>query len=172
MKRMLSIAVVTVGVTGLFGTGWVLAQSQSMSMSGSSGSGSSGSGAGMGSVGGWSLAPEPSTKKKVTGAKTSAGGTAVATTSRTPSGAWSVEAPPAPASKLAAGTPAPAVGTAVASNAAHPVLDLPDAKSAKIEVKNLDNGVTITFTSSDRATAARLQKMGQAMRLMHEAMSP
>ena len=170
MKRMLSIAVVTVGVTGLLGTGWVLAQS--MSMSGGSGSGSSGSGAGMGSVGGWSLAPEPTTKKRVAGAKTNGGGTAVATSGAPPSGAWSVVARPAPARKPAAGTPAPAEGTVVASNAARPVLDLPDAKSAKIEVKNLDNGVTITFTSTDRATAARLQKMGQAMRLMHEAMSP
>lgn len=170
MKRMLSIALVAGSVTGLLGSGWVLAQSQSMS--GGPGSGSSGSGSGMGSVGGWSLAPEPSTKKKLTGAKANAGGTSVATTSTPPSGAWSVAAPPAPASKPVAVTPAPAAGTVVASNTARPVLDLPDAKGAKIEVKNLDNGITITFTSTDRATAARLQKMGEAMRLMHEAMSP
>ena len=63
MKRMLSIAMVTVGVTGLLGTR--MGPGGVMSMSGGSGSGSSGSGAGMGSVGGWSLAPEPTTKKRV-----------------------------------------------------------------------------------------------------------
>jgi len=41
----------------------------------------------------------------------------------------------------------------------------------KVDVKKIDKGVTITFTSSDAATAARLQKMAEAMRLMHEAMS-
>jgi hypothetical protein len=31
--------------------------------------------------------------------------------------------------------------------------------------------VTITMTSADAPTAARLQKMAEAMRLMHEAMA-
>ena len=42
----------------------------------------------------------------------------------------------------------------------------------KIAVKNIDKGVTITLTSADAAAAVRLQKMAEAMRLMHEAMSP
>jgi hypothetical protein len=42
----------------------------------------------------------------------------------------------------------------------------------KIDVKTVDKGVTITLTSPDPATAARLQKMAEAMRLMHEAMTP
>jgi hypothetical protein len=42
----------------------------------------------------------------------------------------------------------------------------------RLEVRNVDHGVTITVTSQDRATAARLQKMAEAMRLMHEAMQP
>jgi hypothetical protein len=41
----------------------------------------------------------------------------------------------------------------------------------KIDVKKIDKGVTITFTSTDAPTAARLQKMAEAMRLMHEAMT-
>lgn len=43
--------------------------------------------------------------------------------------------------------------------------------SLKLDVKKIDKGVTITMTSSDSATAARLQKMAEAMRLMHEAMT-
>lgn len=43
--------------------------------------------------------------------------------------------------------------------------------ATKIDVKKIDKGVTITMTSSDAPTAARLQKMWEAMRLMHEAMS-
>jgi hypothetical protein len=43
--------------------------------------------------------------------------------------------------------------------------------STKIDVKKIDKGVTITMTSSDPPTAARLQKMWEAMRLMHEAMT-
>ena len=39
----------------------------------------------------------------------------------------------------------------------------------KVDVKNVDKGVTITFTSTDPAKVARLQKMAEAMRLMHEA---
>lgn len=41
----------------------------------------------------------------------------------------------------------------------------------KVEVRKIDKGVTITMTSPDAATAARLQKMAEAMRLMHEAMA-
>jgi hypothetical protein len=41
--------------------------------------------------------------------------------------------------------------------------------STKVEVKKIDKGVIITMTSSDAATVARLQKMAEAMRLMHEA---
>jgi hypothetical protein len=39
----------------------------------------------------------------------------------------------------------------------------------KVEVKKIDKGVTITLTSLDAATVIRLQKMAEAMRLMHEA---
>jgi hypothetical protein len=41
----------------------------------------------------------------------------------------------------------------------------------KVDVKKIDKGVTITMTSPDAATVARIQKMAEAMRLMHEAMS-
>jgi hypothetical protein len=44
--------------------------------------------------------------------------------------------------------------------------------ATKVDVKKIDKGVTITLTSADAATAARLQKMAEAMRLMHEATSP
>jgi hypothetical protein len=43
------------------------------------------------------------------------------------------------------------------------------APTAKVEVKKIDKGVTITWTSSDPAMVIRLQKMAEAMRLMHEA---
>jgi len=43
--------------------------------------------------------------------------------------------------------------------------------NTKVDVKKIDKGVTITLTSTDAATAARIQKMGEAMRLMHEAMT-
>jgi hypothetical protein len=43
--------------------------------------------------------------------------------------------------------------------------------SLKLDVKKIDKGVTITWTSSDTATVGRLQKMAEAMRLMHEAMA-
>jgi len=43
--------------------------------------------------------------------------------------------------------------------------------STKVDVKKIDKGVTITMTSSDAATVVRLQKMAEAMRLMHEATS-
>jgi hypothetical protein len=39
----------------------------------------------------------------------------------------------------------------------------------QVAVKNTDKGVTITLTTSDPAKVARLQKMAEAMRLMHEA---
>jgi len=39
----------------------------------------------------------------------------------------------------------------------------------QMTVKNVDKGVTITFTSTDPAKVTRLQKMAEAMRLMHEA---
>ena len=41
----------------------------------------------------------------------------------------------------------------------------------KVDVKKIDKGVTITMTSSDAATVTRIQKMAEAMKLMHEAMS-
>jgi hypothetical protein len=44
--------------------------------------------------------------------------------------------------------------------------------NAKVEIKKIDKGVTITMTSSDPAMATRLQKMAEAMRLMHEATAP
>lgn len=42
----------------------------------------------------------------------------------------------------------------------------------KVEVKNVPKGVTITITSTDATRVARLQKMAEAMRLMHEATAP
>ena len=42
----------------------------------------------------------------------------------------------------------------------------------QVAVKNVDKGVTITLTSTDTAAVTRLQKMAEAMRLMHEAMNP
>jgi hypothetical protein len=42
----------------------------------------------------------------------------------------------------------------------------------KMDVKNVDKGVTITITSTDQAKVTRLQKMAEAMRLMHEASAP
>ena len=41
--------------------------------------------------------------------------------------------------------------------------------ATKVEVKKIDKGVIITLTSPDAATAVRLQKMAEGMRLMHEA---
>jgi hypothetical protein len=41
--------------------------------------------------------------------------------------------------------------------------------SAKIEVKKLPKGVTISITSDDAKVAARVFKIAEAMRLMHEA---
>lgn len=42
----------------------------------------------------------------------------------------------------------------------------------KVDVKKIEKGVAITLTSPDAATATRLQKMAEAMRLMHEATAP
>jgi hypothetical protein len=42
----------------------------------------------------------------------------------------------------------------------------------KVEVKNVDRGVSITLTSTDATRVGRLQKMAEAMRLMHEATAP
>ena len=39
-------------------------------------------------------------------------------------------------------------------------------------IKNTDKGVTITLTASDPTKVVRLQKMAEAMRLMHEATAP
>ena len=39
----------------------------------------------------------------------------------------------------------------------------------KVDVKKTEKGVTMTITAPDAASAARLQKMAEAMRLMHEA---
>ena len=44
-----------------------------------------------------------------------------------------------------------------------------NAADTQVAVKNTEKGVTITYTSSDPAKVARLQKMAEAMRLMHEA---
>jgi hypothetical protein len=41
--------------------------------------------------------------------------------------------------------------------------------NTKVDVKKTEKGVTITLTAPDAASAARLQKMAEAMRLMHEA---
>jgi len=45
------------------------------------------------------------------------------------------------------------------------------APGTKVDVKKTDKGVTITLTAPDAGGAARLQKMAEAMRLMHEAMA-
>jgi hypothetical protein len=42
----------------------------------------------------------------------------------------------------------------------------------KVEVKKLPKGVTITLTNDNADTVLRLQKMAEAMRLMHEAHAP
>lgn len=39
---------------------------------------------------------------------------------------------------------------------------------AKVEVKSIDKGATITITSEDAKSARRIQKMAEMMRLMHE----
>jgi hypothetical protein len=46
------------------------------------------------------------------------------------------------------------------------------AADTQVAVKNTEKGVTITYTSTDPAKVARLQKMAEAMRLMHEANTP
>ena len=136
MKRMLFIAVVTVSVTGFVGTGSVRAE---MAMSGASMGGGSSGGTGMGSVGGWSLAPEPLTKKKTTAPSTSG---KTAAKSRSPGGGWAMmEADPhVTASKPATGGPASPAHTTVASN-----------------------------TATASPAAARSQKTGEAVRPTREA---
>ena len=42
----------------------------------------------------------------------------------------------------------------------------------QVAVKNIDKGVTITLTATDPKKVPRLQKMAEAMRLMHEATAP
>ena len=138
MKRMLFIAVVTVSVTGFVGTGWVRAD---MAMSGASMGGGSSGGPGMGSVGGWSLAPEPLTKKKTTATAPSTSGKTAAK-SGSPGGGWAMmEADPrVTASKPATGGPASPARTTVASN-----------------------------TATASPAAARSQKTGEAVRPTREA---
>jgi hypothetical protein len=43
---------------------------------------------------------------------------------------------------------------------------------AKLEVTKLPKGVTLTLTSDDPKVVARVQKMAEGMRLMHEANTP
>ena len=46
------------------------------------------------------------------------------------------------------------------------------AKDAKVEVKNLAKGASITITSDDPKVVARVQKMAEEMRSMHEVKAP
>ncbi len=41
--------------------------------------------------------------------------------------------------------------------------------STKVDVKKLPNGVSITYTSDDTSQVERLQKRGEATRLLHES---
>ena len=43
-------------------------------------------------------------------------------------------------------------------------------KGVTVDVKKLDDGVTITYRSDDKKTVKRLQIMGEMMRLMQEMM--
>jgi hypothetical protein len=43
------------------------------------------------------------------------------------------------------------------------------ASDAKLEVKNLSKGVSLTFTSESADTVSRRKKAAEGMRLMHEA---
>ena len=131
------------------------------------------------SVGGWTGAPER--KEKVgtgLGAPTT---TNKAATTTVASKGSATTATPAP-SKAAATTATPAApatsetgATAEARGQTNVGGILPMVMSgadSKVEVKNLDNGVTLTITSADPTMAARLKKMAEAMRLMNEAMRP
>jgi hypothetical protein len=140
MKRILSIAVVTVSVTGLLGAASVRAQM--MMSGGGQGVGSSG-GTSIGGIGGWSLAPAPSVpKKKTTAAVTTGTSGTVLGKSTTPSGAWSVvEDTRAATNKPATSAPAPTTRTTVASKTA----------------------------TDGSAAAARPRKMAEAVRLTGEA---
>ena len=53
-----------------------------------------------------------------------------------------------------------------------PGMGMMGGPNTKVEVKKTEKGVTITLTAPDAASAARLQKVAEAMRLMHEAMAP
>jgi hypothetical protein len=61
------------------------------------------------------------------------------------------------------------MGMGMMAGGACPMMGTADTQ---ITVKNTDKGVTITYTSSDPAKVVRLQKMAEAMRLMHEANTP
>lgn len=127
--RMLSVAIVTVGVV-LLGAGAVRAES----MSTSSGGGSSGGGIGAGYAAGWSLAPEAKVKKPTPPVKTATVGAA---TKRTTAGAWSVEPSPVTASAIIEPkTPAPAASTVVASATGRSAPELPETKTATDPVRS------------------------------------
>ena len=147
--RMLSVAMLAVGMTGLLGAAEVRAQAASMSMS-SSGSGASAGAAGAGSVGGWSLAPEAPVKRKPTSMSIKIARASV-TSLTTTAGAWSVapaheaigepvfgKGAPESKSQAPAGT-APVVSSAPAAaarpvaelNGAHPAPEPADAKTSK-----------------------------------------
>lgn len=163
MKRLSMAMLVTVGVTGLFGAGRVLAD-----MSSGSSSGGASSGGGAASAGGWTGAPPPS-KFKGAGAGTGLGAPTVVSKTAGPTTVAN-KAPATPAeSKTVATAAAPAASKAGASTGGIFPMVMAGADS-KVEVKNLENGVTFTITSADRVTATRLQKMAEAMRLMNEAM--
>jgi hypothetical protein len=104
--RILFVAIVTVGVTSLLGTGAVMAEG---AMAASSSGGASSGGPGVGYSGGWSLAPEPSVKRKPTSADTKTA-TTRATTWRTTGGAWSVPPPAVEGSEPAKGQAVPNAG--------------------------------------------------------------
>ena len=85
-------------------------------------------------------------------------------------------APKAAAPAPKAGTPAPAHEhdhAAAGSPAGEGMMcgKMMGGAGTKVTVKNVDKGVTMTFTTDDSAGAVRLQKMAEAMRLMHEAMA-
>jgi len=152
--RMLSVAMLAVGMTGLLGAAEVRAQA-AMSMS-SCGSGASAGAAGAGSVGGWSLAPEAPVKRKPTStsiklARASVTSVTSVTSLTTTAGAWSVapahetigepvfgNGAPESKSQAPAGT-APVVSSAPAAaarpvaelNGAHPAPEPADAKTSK-----------------------------------------
>lgn len=46
-----------------------------------------------------------------------------------------------------------------------------ETKGVRVEVKKLPKGVSITYSSDDALTVARIQKRAEAVRLMHESCS-